>query len=130
MKPTKSKCSSSRRYRGIQPPKCLGGKGCEVCWVKFNNRRTKEAQQYISLYVADELQQRFEGRKISDINDHEIVDIITRLLSAWPREDEWAWARKEGKKLGVTGAELLAMRFSQANALALKKGLTWAITPK
>lgn len=90
----------------------------------------EEVQQYISGFVADELRERFEGRKICDINDHEIVDIITRLLSAWPRDDEWAWARKEGKKLGVTGAELLTMRWSQANALALKRGLTWAITPK
>lgn len=99
--------------------------------MKRNSKPSEtEVQSYISLYVADELRERFEGRQISDINDHEIVDIITRLLENWPRDDDWAWARKQGKKLGVTGAELLTMRWSKANALALKQGLTWAITPK
>lgn len=90
----------------------------------------KELQQFIAGYVADELQQRFEGRKLSDIQDHEIADILTKVLHAMPTEEEWRWARRNGKKLGVTAAELLTMRWSQANALAVKKGVAWAIMPK
>ena len=89
-----------------------------------------EVQSYISLTVADELRERFQGRKISEIQDHEIVDIITGLLHNWPDAETWRWGRREGKKLGLTAAELLTMRFSQANALAVKKGLAWAIKPK
>ena len=89
-----------------------------------------ELIDYISRFVEDELTQRFEGRKLSDIQDHEIVDILTKLLHGMPTEDEWRWARRNGKKLGVTASELLTMRWSQANALAVKRGVSWAITPK
>lgn len=98
--------------------------------MKRNSKPSLEEQtQYIAGFVADELNERFQGRKLQDINDHEIVDIITRLLSSMPEDSDWVWARREGKKLGVSGAELLTMRWSKANALAAKKGLDWAIKP-
>lgn len=97
---------------------------------RSSNPTRSELIDFISRFVEDELAQRFEGRKLSDISDHEIVDILTKLLHGMPTEDEWRWARRNGKKLGVTASELLTMRWSQANALAVKRGVAWAITPK
>lgn len=90
----------------------------------------KELTGYIAGFVADELEQRFSGRKLSEINDHEVVEIITNLLHNMPSNDDWRWARRQAKKLDVTAAELLTMRWSKANALAVKRGLSWAIKPK
>lgn len=32
------KCGNYKRYKGIQKPKCLGGKGCQSCWNKYNSK--------------------------------------------------------------------------------------------
>lgn len=35
-------CTSFKEYKGILPPKCNGGKGCEACWKKYNDERYKD----------------------------------------------------------------------------------------
>lgn len=34
----KEKCPNYKRYKGKQKPRCLGGRGCESCWDKYNNK--------------------------------------------------------------------------------------------
>src|SRR5688572_11252052 len=28
-------CKSHKRYKGIRQPRCLGGTGCRICWLKY-----------------------------------------------------------------------------------------------
>lgn len=32
------KCSNAKNYKGIRPPKCNKGRGCEACWAIFQNK--------------------------------------------------------------------------------------------
>ena len=99
--------------------------------MKRSSSPTKsEFTEYLQRFIQSELEERFVGRKVSEINDHEVVDIIQKVLENLPIDTDWRWARREGKKLGVSAAQLLTMRWSEANALAVKRGLSWAITPK
>jgi hypothetical protein len=31
-------CGNSKKYRGLRPPRCNGGKGCDVCRKIFDER--------------------------------------------------------------------------------------------
>lgn len=33
------RCTYYKKYKGIRPPKCLGGVGCDKCWRIYNDRR-------------------------------------------------------------------------------------------
>ena len=38
------KCKNAENYKGIHPPKCNGGNGCDTCWDIFYKVR-KEKQK-------------------------------------------------------------------------------------
>jgi hypothetical protein len=31
----------NKKYKGMRPPKCNGGKGCETCWKAYNEKLDK-----------------------------------------------------------------------------------------
>jgi hypothetical protein len=31
-------CGNSKKYRGLRPPRCNGGKGCDACRKVFDER--------------------------------------------------------------------------------------------
>ncbi len=34
---SESNCGGVERYKGLKPPTCLGGKGCDACWKKHKD---------------------------------------------------------------------------------------------
>lgn len=36
-----TKCKCWKKYKGIRPPICLGGKGCDKCYNKYRQRNNK-----------------------------------------------------------------------------------------
>ena len=39
-------CGNSKKYKGIRPPRCDDGKGCEACW-KIRNQHLDELVELI-----------------------------------------------------------------------------------